>query len=309
MATLFTYMKAVQRLINDAGQILVDPGDLIDHINRARRMVAARAQCIRVLTPISGAIKSCTLLTGGSGYTANTKVVISKPDFPSSYGQFPNGNQATAKFTVTSGVITDCEMTYGGDGYLQPTMSFTDTVGTGATVTPNLSFINTLNAGQEVYPFSAIDMSMFPGVGDITAVLSTTVIFSNYRYGLPKYSFTKYQFLIRNYAQQFQYTPGLCAQYGQGSSGSLYVYPLPSQQYQMEWDCICSPQDLIFDESVEVIPDTWSDCVEFYAAHLTFLQLQNHNSARAMLELFEKNMGIFGKAARPGQATNQYGRP
>jgi hypothetical protein len=188
-------------------------------------------------------------------------------------------------------------------------MYFTDTTGSGAIVVPNVASISTLNQGQEEYKFSDVDLSMFPGVATIHAVLSTTVIFSDYRYALPRYAFTDYQYKIRNYAYQFQYVPGLCAQFGQGSEGSLFVYPLPSQTYQMEWDCICTPADLLFNEDPDVIPDTWVDSVQFYAAHLAYLELQNHNYARAMLELFEKNVGIFGKAARPVNAINRYGRP
>lgn len=306
--SLNDYTKGVTRLARDHTQKVLNPEDIIVYVNKARRMVALRTRCIRRLLPISGSIKSCNLITGGHGYT-NPTLYISPPDFPSNSGPYPNGAQATGNFTLFGGVITDCEITFGGAGYFQPVMYFTDPTGSGASVSPVLTQICTLNQGQEVYRFADQDLSLFPGVGGITAILSTTVIFSQYRYYLPKYSFSKYQALIRNYAYQFQYVPGLCSQYGQGSDGSLYVYPLPNQVYQMEWDCICVPSDLDFDQDVEAIPDPWCDAVEFYAAHLAFLELQNPNAARNMLDLFEKNLGIFGVAARPGHGINPYGRP
>jgi hypothetical protein len=79
--------------------------------------------------------------------------------------------------------------------------------------------------------------------------------------------------------------------------------------YQMEWDCLCLPADLQFDQDPEVIPAPWDDAVKYFAAHLAFLELQNHNYARSMLDLFEKNLGIYGKAARPSRGINPYGRP
>jgi hypothetical protein len=306
--SLFDYMKGVQRLCRDGQQKLLNPEDIIEYVNKGRRMVARRTQCLRFLTPISGQIQSCSLLTGGSGYT-NPTLVITAPDFPSGYGPAPNGQQATGVFSLTRGVITDCEITNGGFGYFQPRMSFTDPTGTGATVVPNLTWFNTLLQGQEVYNFSSIDLSTAPpGYGPMFALMSATVLFSDYRYILPRYDFTHYQALIRNYAYQFQYVPGICSQFGQGSNGSLYVYPQPNQTYQMEWDCICDPQDLLFNEDVEAIPNVWTDAVEFYAAHLAFLELQNFNASRGMLELFEKNVGIFSKAARPSRSINPYGR-
>jgi len=305
--TLFDYMQSVQRLLRDSRMTMIDPGDIITYINDARREVAHRAQCIRVLTPISGSIVSTNLVSSGSGYTAPT-VVIPGPDFPSGQLPYPNGLQATGTAQMVGGVITDVEITNGGAGYFQPQISIVDPTGSGAVATPNLTGMNLLNEGQEVYPFSAIDLSSFPGVQEIVSVLDVSVIFSDYRFSLPMYAFSVYQAKVRQYPFQFQYVPAICSQFGQGVAGSLYVYPLPSQSYQMEWDCLCVPADLTTDQDVEALPDPWTDAVKFYAAHLAFLEIQNFNSARAMLELFGQQMLIYGKAARPGRTINPYGR-
>jgi len=52
-----------------------------------------------------------------------------------------------------------------------------------------------------------------------------------------------------------QYVPEFVLQYGQGTNGSFYMYPIPSQAYQMEWDAIVCRRTLITDLSVEAIPD------------------------------------------------------
>ena len=76
-ATLFTYMKATQRFIHDSKQMEVDPADLVEYANRARRVVAMRSQCVRILPPIAGSILSGTVTAQGTGYT-NPTVTISQ---------------------------------------------------------------------------------------------------------------------------------------------------------------------------------------------------------------------------------------
>lgn len=302
------YLQQTQRFCRDVKQDLLDPLDLIDYINRARREVAMRAQCIRVLTPISGSIVSSTLVDGGSGYTDNPTVTVSAPDFPSGQGPYPQGSQATATAIVNNGVIQSIDITYGGAGYYHPTITIEDSTGTGASATCNMSFINQLSQGQEVYNFSDVDLSAFPGVESVYMIKSVSLLYSNYRYSLPCYSFSTYQSQIRNYPNQYQWVSTFCAQYGQGTAGSFYLYPLPSQAYQLEWDCLCLPSDLIDDQSTEAIPMPWQDAVPYFAAHLAFLELQNYNSAKGMLELFDQYMKRYGTYTRPGRVTNPYGR-
>lgn len=42
------YLKQTQRFLRDATQQFLNPQDLISYVNRARREVAMRAQCIRM---------------------------------------------------------------------------------------------------------------------------------------------------------------------------------------------------------------------------------------------------------------------
>ena len=308
-ASLFGYQKQVQRFIRDSRQELIDPQDILEYVNQARREVAMRAQCIRVLPPISGACVSVLVLNGGAGYTTNPTVVITPPDSPTGFLPFPNGMQATAAATVIGGVIVSINITYGGSGYFQPQISVTDATGSGFEGTVTTSLNNTVNQGQEVYPYSGIDVSYFPGVKSVYFVRSISLIYSNYRYSVPQYAFSTYQALIRQYvASQYQYVPTFAAQFGQGVGGSLFMYPVPSQTYQLELDCQCLPQDMIDDQSVEAIPEPWTDCVPYWAAHLAMLELQNGNAARMYLDLFEKRVKDISAHVRPGRISNPYGR-
>jgi hypothetical protein len=302
------YLEQVQRFARDQKQQYFDVGNLIDYVNRARREVAGRTQCIRRLTTISGSIESWSVTNGGSGYSSSPTLTITPPDFPSGTLPFPNGAQATATAIVQGGVITAIESAYGGAGYFQPVMTIKDTTGKGATAVASVAHINTLNQGQEVYNFSDVDLSIFPGVDSCYAVKSVSIIYANYRYSVPIYAFSIYQAYVRQYPFQYQYVPTFGSQYGQGTDGSFYLYPLPSQQYQIEFDMYCLPQDLIDDQSVDVIPKPWDDAVSYFAAALAFEEFQNLNAAKYYHDQFDQRVLGYSMYARPGRMINPYGR-
>lgn len=304
---LFTYMQDVQRLLRDGNQELLNPGDLIAYINRARREVAMRSECLRVLPATSGAVTTITVTAGGTGYTAPT-VTISAPDEPAGTPLNPAGAQAAAVATVNAGVIANIDVTYGGAGYFQPTVTITDSTGAGAAATAATSPILTLNPLQEVYRFSDIDLSQYPGYGPVYSVRSVSLIYANYRYSLPMYAFSTYQAMIRQFPNQYYYVPTMCSQFGQGAAGSIYFYPLPSQLYQLELDCRCWPQDLLTDQDVEAIPDPWTQAIVWRAAHYGYLELQNLNAAEYYRKLADEQMVRYRAAATPGRVSNPYGR-
>lgn len=301
------YLQQIQRQARDKNQQYLDPQDLISYINRARREVAMRSECIRVLTPISGAIVSATVTNAGTGYTAPT-VTISAPDFPSGRLPFPNGDQATGLANLIGGSIASVDIQYGGAGYFQPTITIDDPTGVDAEATLTMSYMNLLNEGQEAYPFSAVDLSAFPGVESIYMIKSVSIIYSNYRYSLGVYSFSTYQAKIRNYPFQYQYVPVLAAQNGIGSSGEFYLYPLPSQPYQIEFDCFCLPIDLIDDQSPEAIPQPYTDAVPFLSLYYVYAELQNWNVARFWKGEFDEWMKRYAAYSNVSRRTNPNGR-
>ena len=306
---LFDYQKQTQRLLREQRQDIVNPGDIVDYINRARRETAQRAECIRRITPISGQVVSATVQSGGTGYSNTPVMQITPPDFPSGRPPTPNGAQATASAIVIGGVIQSVNITFGGDGYFKPVLTIIDPTGSGAQVTLTVSsYVNVLNPNQEQYNFSDIDLTFFPGVSSVYTIRGVSVIYANYRYSLPMYSFSVYQAKIRQYPFQYTYVPVFCSQLGQGSGGNFFVYPWPSQTYQWEFDLFCLPQDLVTNGSVDAIPSPWDDVVPFYAAHLGLLDMQEYNRANYMLDLYDKMLQRKSNYARPGRLTNPYGR-
>ena len=303
---LNAYMQMTQRLLRDQGGTRVNPGDITKYVNLARRETAMRAQCVRFLTPISGSIASGTVTAAGAGYT-NPTVTISAPDFPPGVLPYPNGLQATASVTHPGGALGTVSILIAGAGYFNPTAVVTDSgPGAGGTIALTTSGVNQLAAGQEVYPFSNIILPT--GMKSIVSVRSASIIYANYRYSLPCYSFSVYQAMIRQYPFQYQYVPTFCSQYGRGSSGSMYFYPLPSTNYQFELDCFGIPADLAADSDTDLIPDPWNDAVPYHAAYLAYLDLQDANAARGMKAEFDEYVHRYGSYASPGRITNPYGR-
>jgi hypothetical protein len=309
MATLNDYLKQVQRFTREAKQDFLNPDDMISYINRARREVAMRAQCVRRLTPISGSVIGATVTAGGTGYVSPV-ATISAPDFPSGTAPYPNGDQATAIATQVGGVINSVQISYGGHGYFQPIVTIMDATGpgTGATATLQLSPINVVVQGQEVYPLASINVSMFPGVSSVYLVHNITVIYSNYRYGLPQYALSVYKNMIAQFPSQYEYVPTFCCQTGQGASGQIFMYPIASQTYQVEYDCFCLPQDLKDNQSVDVIPDPWTDAVSYFSASLVYEELQNLNFSRYYADKFDMMLLRYSQYARSGRVVNPYGR-
>ena len=305
--TLFGYMKLTQKFLRDQNQELINPGDIIDYVNRARREVAMRSQCLRALPPTSGPISTITVTAQGSGYT-NPTVTITAPDSPGGQALNPAGAQATAQAVVAGGKIQSIDVSYGGSGYFQPTVTITDPTGTGATAVAQTAPVMLLNANQEIYRFADIPLYTYPGYGSVYGIRGVSVIYANYRYSLPMYAFSEYQAMIRQFPRQYYYVPTMCSQFGQGASGSLYAYPIPSQAYQLEIDCYCWPQELLTDQDVEAIPDPWTQAVPYLAAHYCYLELQNLNAAEYYRKQFEMQMPRYRDAAQPSRRTNPYGR-
>ncbi len=303
---LFSYMQQVERLLRDQRQRLINPDDIRDYCNRARREIAMRTQSIRRTPPSSGAIVAIHVTNGGSGYT-DPAVLITSPDYPLHTPILPNGDQATATAMVVGGQIVSVSVNYGGQGYMQPFVQIVDPTGSGAKVAPELSPIWTTNAFQEEYDFTDINLGMYPGVKSVFAVRSVAQIYANYRYYLPRYPWTTYQSFIRQYPNQYIYVPTMMSQYKYGSDGSLFFYPIPSTTYAWDWDCYCIPVDLEDDQSVEALPEPWTDAVPYLGMSFCMEELQNLNAARYWQDKYDNYVKRYSSYVQPGWVTNPYG--
>lgn len=91
--------------------------------------------------------------------------------------------------------------------------------------------------------------------------------------------------------------PADWAQYGQGSTGSFYIDPIPDAVYTLACDCVCYPIDLEDDESIDAIPKFWSDAVPYFAAYLALLSAQTQQR-QADADRMLQRYSFFAERAR-----------
>jgi hypothetical protein len=296
---LSDYQKQVQRLVGDIDQHDFNIADLTTYINLAREQVAAEGQCIRWLTPPANGIAAVTPVSVGSGYSMAT-VTIPPPDVP--------GVTATAIANIVGGEITSYTVTNPGNGYLYIPNVTVSGDGTGATAAADLLYTMQFLQGVELYNYSDIPVAQFkPGASSILAVLDIAVIWQNIRYTGNQLSFSQFQGLVRSYTSgNFLYTPFWFANYGQGDQGSLYVYPVPDQNYPAELDTLLLPAELVDDTSIELIPRPWTYAVPFYAAFLALLSTNDPARTQLAFRYFnETNGGLFNFYMRRARAFSQ----
>lgn len=278
---LALYTTQTQTILHDFnGNFYGSPLNLTSIINQARNRVAIQGQCIRVLPPNIGPILSIAVTSGGTGYTSPT---ISFTD--------QSGTGATATATVSLGVITAINVTGGGTNYLQPSIVITDATGSGASAIATIDAVQTVT-GQEVYDFT--DFTAFvqqtSGVDSIQEVLSVAVSQGTVKPVLnyaPWVSFQAYYRVNQNTIQNY---PAVWSQYAKGVNGSIYLFPIPSGNYPMDWDCVCLPLALASDSDPEAIPYPWTEAVPYYAAYLCYQYAQRYEDAGKMMGEYTRLM-------------------
>ena len=303
---LFDYMQQVQRFLHDQRQRSINVDDIRSYVNRARREIAMRTQSIRIVPPTSGAIVAISVDSPGSGYT-NPVVVVSTPDYPNHTPVNPNGDQATASAIAVAGQILSVSVTYGGDGYQLPTATIVDPTGQGAILSVEVEPIWTTIPFQEIYNLSDIPLGHFPGVKSVFAVTQVAMIYAQYRYVLPCYPWSTYQAYIRQYPTQYLYVPVFCTRFRPGTQGSWNFYPIPSSIFPWDWSCYCIPEDLEDDQSVEALPEPWTDAVPYLGASLAFEELHNLNTAKYFQDKYDVYVKRYSAYAQPGIVVNPYG--
>lgn len=100
--------------------------------------------------------------------------------------------------------------------------------------------------------------------------------------------------------------PAEWSQFGQGVTGSIYIDPLPDQDYVLNLDCVCYPEDLTDDADTEVLPYPWTDCVPFYAAYYAYLGAQRVADADKIYQRYEQYMTRARNMSNPDVVPQAY---
>ena len=287
MTTLTDYQTEVLELLHDPNNSYYSVTDINNYINRARQRIATKSQCVRVLLS-GGTITALTINSGGSGYAGTATVTIAG-----------SGQQAAATATISGGAINTVTLVNGGWGYITGTTTTVVATGSGggSNATFNVTVDQSLTTvpGQEVYTFATADNLLansgfkFPGIANVMGVLSVSIAWggnAGMKPTLRPKIWTEFQAYLRSY-------PAVWSQYGMGSGttgGSIYLWPLPSQASQMDWDCWCIPVVMTSGSTPEAIPYQWTSAVPFYAAYLGYLNAQRPADAQSMHEQYKEKM-------------------
>lgn len=284
---LTDYRTAVRDILHDPNANFYGVASVDRWINRARRKVAQKGRCIRRMPPTTASLSAVTVGAAGSGYTA-AAVTISAPDA----NQLGN-IQATATATVVAGQVTNISLTNAGAGYVAPpTITITGN-GTGATASATLTTHLTTIPAQEVYnlaSFASVITSSTPGLGELIGIQSISVSWGAIKPTLARRDFSWLQAYARSMGIAWQNFPQVWAQYGQGTTGSVYLWPIAQAYSALEVDCYFSVADLSDSQTVELIPQPWDEPVAYYAAYLAYLNAQRPDDARTMLGEHERLM-------------------
>lgn len=267
---LSDYLTQIRNLVHDVGAVDFPDATLINYINNARNAVALDFSCVTQFIAgmnliaqqeaysFNGVIGGANITNGGVNYVTPVVAIAAPP---------AGGIQATATAVQTAGVVTGITMTNWGQGYITaPAVTITDSTGPGASATA-----------------TAI------GIFNAYNVLFINVIWGNQRYQLRFRGFTLFNAYMRSQLQYYM-RPGAFSM-APIQMQQVYLQPVPDQVYGTEWCVFTLPYALVnpTDADMQVLQPQ-ADAVQYYAAFLALMSLQNFGQADYMMKLYDRRV-------------------
>lgn len=266
---LSAYITQVRGLVHDLNSTDWTDTELTAHVNNARTTIALDTHCVRLFKtgldaianqetyPMSGAVGGIVVTAAGTLYTSAPTVTFT--------GGSPT-SAATATAVLSSDGVASVYMTSWGAGYSSaPTIGFTGGGGSGAAATAT-ALLNVLD---------------FQGVARL---------YSNWRSTLAWRSFGMFQAFCRA-DPQLRTIPAYWSNYTE--QNLFYLYPIPdsSNTYKLEIDCVTLPDALVNGtDSDTQINMPYADGVQYYAAYLALMKLQNFDQANVFLNRYKSRI-------------------
>jgi hypothetical protein len=289
MAQLSDYSLQVQELVHDTAAIDFTQAELTNFINNARDHIALDFHNVRYLFqnaslingveqyPIFGGVCGCTILNPGSGYSTPPTITIGAPG--------GTGVTATAQAVVANGSIIQVNMLNYGSGYALTTAN------------PNGPPVTVGGPGVGAQLVAMVENNIF----DINSI---SVLWGLQRYTMGWLPFTMFQAYCRA-------NPTLRRQPAVWSTHTeqniFFVYPIPDQAYVIDIDAIGQAYPLVnaADVDSQIIPPV-NDCVQYWAAHLALLKMQNFEQADYYEKKYEKRVGEVIRTKQDRRIMNIY---
>lgn len=118
--------------------------------------------------------------------------------------------------------------------------------------------------------------------------------------------FGELQALARIYSAGMFTYPFKAALQGDGVNQILFLFPVPGQALEMEWDVACLPKSLYSDNEYDALPDPYSAAAKFFAAKYAFMASQRFGSASLMEEQGHQHLGIDRAASARDRVPTYY---
>lgn len=144
------------------------------------------------------------------------------------------------------------------------------------------------------------------GARAVNDVFSIAVNWNGFRPTMRWMPWDELQAYCRAYANLVTSWPLVWSNFGSGTSGQAWLWPAPSQDVEMEWDCTCLPVDLASNNDFDALPDSFHGAVKYYAAGMAFLGSYRYGMADQMFALFLQHLGVDLFAAEGGKVPDYY---
>lgn len=269
---LTAYLGATQRLLHDTAGQRYSTTDLTIYINQARSQLALEGECVRFLYGLDGMYTLTGTFTAGS---ATIGGIADTSGLQIGWGLY--GNNIANNSTIIG--LTNNTVIMSSNALGNGTNTFSTQIQT--------------TANQEIYPLPT-NVALPQGILNVVQVRSIAVNFGgsqgSNQYMLEQTDFSELQAYYRFYGPNLVGNPAKWARY----NNNIYLRPVPSQAYPMQWDTICSVINLVDDNTVDALPYPFTDAVPYYAAYLALMNSQRAQDADNMFKLYEQ----FAKRAR-----------
>lgn len=158
-----------------------------------------------------------------------------------------------------------------------------------------------LTTGQETYS----PQTFVPTIGTrIVDVMGISVYINNTRIRLQQYAYTQFDAMLR-YWQNYQQWPVAFSRIG---ATTIYVGPVPNQNYTSDWDLAIHPAALIADGDSEEIPAPFTAPVKFWACYLAKFKEQSLGECQIYKNEYGVNLRMASRAYQTRIIQNPYAR-
>lgn len=167
-------------------------------------------------------------------------------------------------------------------------------------------------AGQERYPYIGFANpylnQQYAGLRGICDVVSVSGSWGGaVRPSLNWMPFEDFQAYCRSNVILVTNYPIVFTVFNDGEGGEIWLFPVPQQANEMEWDTLCTAGPIYNDDQFDAIPSPFHNGVKYYAAARAFEDSMRYGSAELMKARFEDSNMLRRGAVDRGKTPRHYG--